>query len=263
MQDRVAVVTGAGSGIGAATARLLASRGAQVFALDIDRASVHAVAELINDDGGMSSPVIVDVADAADVGIAFATIRSQHSHVDFVVNAAASFIAKGLDATTADWDKVLGVNIRGYSNIVQASLPLMLSSDAASIVNVSSISAHIAQPSRWTYNATKGAILSLSRCMAMDLAEHGIRVNVVSPGWIWTNEVARAADGDRKKWEPIWGKYHLLGRLGEAREVATAIAFLLSSESSFITGAEIPVDGGYLSMGPEGLGETAKFAGSA
>lgn len=129
-------------------------------------------------------------------------------------------------------------------------------------MNISSVSAHVAQPNRWTYNACKGAIITLTKCQALDLAPYGIRVNAVSPGWIWTPEVAKAANGDRARWEPIWGRYHMLRRLGEAREVARAILFLCSDDASFITAAELAVDGGYLGMGSEGLGETSAFAGS-
>ncbi|MCK5527429.1 MAG: SDR family oxidoreductase, partial [Candidatus Latescibacteria bacterium] len=106
-----------------------------------------------------------------------------------------------------------------------------------------------------------GAVAQLTRCMAMDLAP-GIRVNTVSPGWIWTREVDKAANFDREKWGPIWGKFHLLRRLGEAEEVATAVAFLLSDEAGFVTGTDLVVDGGYLAMGSEGLGEQSEFAGT-
>ena len=131
------------------------------------------------------------------------------------------------------------------------------------IVNLSSISAHIAQPNRWTYNAAKGAVNQLTRCMAMDLAPYNIRVNTVSPGWIWTREVDKAAGYDRAKWGPIWGKFHMLRRLGEVEECAAPVAFLLSDEASFITATEIMVDGGYCGMGSEGLGEASSFAGSS
>jgi len=129
------------------------------------------------------------------------------------------------------------------------------------VVNMSSISAHIAQPNRWTYNAAKGAVVQLTKCMAMDLAPE-IRVNTVSPAWIWTREVDKAAGNDRGKWGPVWGKFHLLRRLGEVEEVASAVAFLLSGDASFITGTDLFVDGGYLAMGSEGLGEQSSFAGS-
>jgi NAD(P)-dependent dehydrogenase (short-subunit alcohol dehydrogenase family) len=131
-----------------------------------------------------------------------------------------------------------------------------------SIVNMSSISAFIAQPNRWTYNAAKGAVHTLTKCMALDLASYGIRVNSVSPGWIWTREVDNAAGGDRATWEPVWGQYHMLERCGEAVECAGPVLFLFSDDASFITGADLAIDGGYESIGPEGLGKTSKFAGS-
>ena len=133
----------------------------------------------------------------------------------------------------------------------------------SSVVNVASISAHVAQPERWTYNATKAAIVSLTRGQAMDFAGNAVRVNAVSPGWIWTPEVARAAAGDKAdELKRVWSRYHLLGRLGEASEVAEAITFLCSDRASFITGVDLPVDGGYLTMGPEGPGSGSVFAGS-
>ena len=138
----------------------------------------------------------------------------------------------------------------------------MKASGGGAIVNVSSISARIAQPDRWTYNSAKGAVQNLTRCMALDLAPYGIRVNSVSPGWIWTREVEKAAGGNRAKWEPVWGDFHILRRLGETVEVAAAILFLLSPDASFITGADLPVDGGYQALGSEGLGNASQFAGS-
>jgi NAD(P)-dependent dehydrogenase (short-subunit alcohol dehydrogenase family) len=133
------------------------------------------------------------------------------------------------------------------------------------IVNMSSISAHIAQKDRWTYNAAKGAVNQMTKCQALDLSPFNIRVNNVDPAWIWSNETDKAANldgGGRAKWDPIWGKYHMLRRMGLAVEVARPTLFLLSDDASFITGTTLMVDGGYLAMGPEGLGETAVIAGS-
>jgi NAD(P)-dependent dehydrogenase (short-subunit alcohol dehydrogenase family) len=262
LKERVAVVTGAASGIGAATAIELAARGAHVFGIDIDEAGLARMCATVSESGGRAALHVADVSDRRAVDEAMACVELERHRLDIVVNCAASFLAKGIDVTTEDWNHILAVNVRGISNVVQAALPLLQRSGAAAVVNTASISARIAQPSRWTYNTTKGAIVTLTKCMAMDLSLHGIRVNSVSPGWIWTPEVSRAAGGDRERWEPIWGRFHLLRRLGEPKEVANAIAFLCSEEASFITGVDLPVDGGYLAMGPEGLGETSSFAGT-
>ncbi len=265
LRPRVAVVTGAASGIGRATAAMFAARGYVVAALDIaEERLARAAAEVVSSGGAELHPVPVDVADRDRVGAVLDEVAATYGGIDAVVNCAANFLARGIDVTPEEWDAVLRVNVRGISNVVQAAHPHLARSSGAAVVNVSSVSAHVAQPQRWTYNTTKGAIVSLTKCMAMDLAADGIRVNSVSPGWIWTPEVeAAAADGGREQWEPVWGRYHLLRRLGEASEVATAIGFLCSEEASFVTGADLPVDGGYLAMGPEGLGDTSSFAGSA
>jgi len=149
-----------------------------------------------------------------------------------------------------------------YATMIQNYVKFRGKDAPGAIINMSSISGHIAQPNRWTYNAAKGAVIQLTRCAALDLAPK-IRVNTVSPGWVWTDEVEKATQGEgREKWEPVWGKFHLIGRLSEPEEIASVVAFLLSDEASVITGADIYADGGYLAMGSEGLGETSNFAGS-
>jgi NAD(P)-dependent dehydrogenase (short-subunit alcohol dehydrogenase family) len=260
--NQVAVVTGGASGIGEATVREFARSGVRVAIFDIQTERGQAVRDALAAEGHAVESYTVDVSDADACKRAVSTVKAKWGQIDFLVNNAVSFISKGLDVTDADWERSLGVNVRGYANMVQACYPFMREHSASAIVNIASISAHIAQPNRWTYNATKGAIVSMTKCQALDLASDGIRVNAVSPGWIWTPEVAKAANNDRAKWEPIWGRYHVLRRLGEPREVARAILFLCSDDASFITGAELPVDGGYLALGSEGLGETSSFAGS-
>ncbi len=260
---KVAIVTGGASGIGEATAREFAAAGSTAVIVDLNEERGRQVAADLRSHGQSAHFSRLDVSDAEACRVVLKEIIAEVGRVDFLVNDAASFVSKGLDVTTTDWERSLGVNVRGYANMVQACLEPMRAAGGGAVVNVASISGHIAQPNRWTYNATKGAILSLTRCQAMDLAPFHIRVNAVSPGWIWTPEVAKAAGGDRAKWEPVWGRYHLLRRLGEPREVARAILFLCSQDASFITGAELPVDGGYLAMGSEGLGDTSSFAGTA
>ena len=260
--NRVAVVTGGASGIGQATVQEFAQSGARVAIFDIQAERSQQVRDALVAKGGVVDAYTVDVANDEAVSAAIKTVAERWGRIDFLVNNAFSFISRGLDVTPADWERCLGTNIRGYANTVQACYPFLRANPGSAVVNVASISAHIAQPNRWTYNATKGAVVSMTKCQALDLAADGIRVNAVSPGWIWTPEVSKAANGDREKWEPIWGKYHMLRRLGEPREVARAILFLCSDDASFITGTELMVDGGYLGLGSEGLGETSAFAGS-
>jgi NAD(P)-dependent dehydrogenase (short-subunit alcohol dehydrogenase family) len=259
---RVAVVTGGASGIGAATVAEFAGLGVQVALLDINADAGQRLAAEHTQAGHTVRPFTVDVADRAACAAAVAEVMAAWGRVDFLVNNAVSFIAKGLDATPADWERSLGVNVQGYANMVTVCHEPIRRTGGGAIVNLASISGHIAQPNRWTYNASKGAIIAMTKCQALDLAADRIRVNAVSPGWIWTPEVAKAAQGDRAKWEPVWGGYHMLRRLGEAQEVARAIRFLCSDDASFITAAELPVDGGYLGLGSEGLGESSAFAGS-
>lgn len=260
--DAPVVITGAASGIGAATVREFAVEGARVALLDVNGAAADVAARSIRaDTGACTLAVQVDVADFASVQRAVDIVGSAFGPVRVLVNSAVSFIAAGRDATTEQWERSLGVNVRGSAQLTALCSAHM--GPGAAIVNVASVSAHIAQPDRWTYNATKGAIVSMTRCQALDLAPRGIRVNAVSPGWIWTPEVAKAAGGDRAAHEPAWGRFHILRRLGEAREVARAILFVCSDDASFITGSELMVDGGYSALSAEGLGERSSFAGSA
>jgi NAD(P)-dependent dehydrogenase (short-subunit alcohol dehydrogenase family) len=261
--NRVAIVTGGASGIGAATVREFAAEGVRVAIFDINAAGGRNVVETLQAEGHTVAFFPVDVADRQACFDAVQAVDAQWGRIDFLINDAVSFIAKGLDAMPEDWARSLGVNVGGYANMVQACHGPLRRTGGGAIVNLASISGHIAQPNRWTYNASKGAILTMTKCQALDLSPDKIRVNAVSPGWIWTPEVAKAAAGDRAKWEPIWGRYHMLRRLGEAREVARAILFLCSDDASFITATELKVDGGYLGMGSEGLGESSAFAGTA
>jgi NAD(P)-dependent dehydrogenase (short-subunit alcohol dehydrogenase family) len=262
---KVAIVTGGSSGIGRSVVEELCKEGAKVAFTGISEIGLSVERELKD----LGHDVRFHRGDMIEDGFCRSTVQKtadEWGGVNYLVNNAFSFTARGVDAVYDDWYRSFFVGPVGYARMVQYCLPYMSRQEnKASIVNMSSISAHIAQIDRWTYNAAKGAVDQLTKCQALDLARYGIRVNSVSPGWIWTREVERAAQldgGGREKWEPIWGQYHMLGRCGEPIECAGPILFLLSEDASFITGVDLPIDGGYLSMGPEGLGHTTVIAGS-
>lgn len=258
---KVALVTGGTHGIGFAIALELLREGAAVVVsglpadADEGRAAFAAAGH---------SPLIVagDLMAEDFCRELVAQALARHGRIDALVNNAFSFLAKGLEATPEDFARSFGVGPVAFARLIQLVAEPMRRQGGGAIVNVSSISAWIAQPNRWTYNLAKGAVAQLTRCAALDLAPHRIRVNSVSPGWIWTREVDKAAGGDRERWDPIWGQFHMLGRMGHPVEIAGPVLFLLSDDASFITGTDLPVDGGYNALGPEGLGANTKIAGS-
>jgi NAD(P)-dependent dehydrogenase (short-subunit alcohol dehydrogenase family) len=263
-KDKVGIVTGGASGIGRAIAHELCREGAAVLILDMSESGQIIADEFV----AAGYDVLYYYGDVADWDIcrqAAATALEKWGQINYLVNNAFSFTAKGLDATLEDWERSMRVGPIGYARMTQVVAEALKQSGGGSIVNVSSISAFVAQPNRWTYNAAKGAVHNLTKCMAFDLAPYNIRVNSISPGWIWTQEVYKAAGidgGGREKWDPIWGEYHMLRRCGEPIECAAAALFLLSDDASFITATDLAVDGGYMGMGPEGLGKTTVLAGS-
>ncbi|MDF1478600.1 SDR family oxidoreductase [Leifsonia sp. H3M29-4] len=261
LEGRVAVVTGAASGIGAATAEAFAAAGAKVVLVDLNEAALaDQVHRMTSGQAGDLDARAIDITSEDEVAAMLDAVGARWGRIDHVVNCAASFINAGVDATRYEWSRSLDVNVIASAMLTARASAWM--QRGSTVVNIASISAHVAQPQRWTYNATKAAILALTRGQALDLGALGIRVNAVSPGWIWTQEVEKAAGGDRARWEPQWGRFHILERLGEPSEVADAVLFLSGPRSSFITGTELMVDGGYSALGPEGHGDTAQFAGS-
>ncbi len=260
LKNKAAIITGGSSGIGRACVKRLCEEGCSVTFSGISNAGEKTCNEL-SEQGFNVHFIRGDMGEEKFCKELVASAGKHWGQLDYLVNNAFSFTAVGLNATRSDWERVMSVGPIAYATMGQAVLPFFQKQGTGSIVNMSSISAHIAQPERWTYNAAKGAVNQLTRCMALDMAPT-VRVNTVSPGWIWTREVDKAANYDREKWGPIWGRFHMLQRLGTVEECASVVAFLLSNEASFITSAEIMVDGGYRGMGSEGLGDTSSFAGS-
>jgi dihydroanticapsin dehydrogenase len=250
LKSKVAVITGAGAGIGRATADLFTEEGAAVVIAERDEPTGRAAAEQIKQAGGKAIFVRTDVSDEASVARMAAEAVAAFGAIHVLVNNAAIFILKGIDATPEEWRPMLDINIMGPALVAKHVVPAIRRAGGGSIVNLASISSFIAQPNYVTYNTTKAAILGMTRCMAMDLAPDNIRVNSVCPGVVWTQIVAiqaKAMGLDRAAADvhPQWAGAQLIQRCAEPREIAHAILFLASDDASFITGSHLMADGGY------------------
>jgi NAD(P)-dependent dehydrogenase (short-subunit alcohol dehydrogenase family) len=247
VQGKVAIVTGGAAGIGQATAFLLAEEGAKVVVADLDQAAGAETVAQIKAQGGAATFVLTDIAQESDAKRVCAEAVSTFGQLNILVNNAATFVLKGLEATVADWHHSLGVNVIGTALMSRYAAEAMKQSGGA-IVNLGSISSFVAQPSFVTYSATKAALLQMTRNLAMDLAPFKIRVNCVCPGTILTQasyDHMERVGITREEFMAAEGAKHLIHRVGEPREVAYAILFLASDEASFITGTHLMVDGGY------------------
>lgn len=249
--NRIALVTGAASGIGRATAERLASEGARVALLDVDAAAGESVSDAMQHGGHKCIFLHADVSEEEQVRGAVADAAARLGPIDTLINNAAAFVFRSIEATAADWNRVLSVNVMGAAFCVKHVLPEMQRAGKGAIVNLTSISGFIAEANSLTYSTSKAAILGLTRCMALDLARWNIRVNAIAPGWVDTPQLRRdiAREGmtfDQSLQES--GPRHILGRFAQAGEIASAIAFLASDDASFLTGTCLMADGGYTAL---------------
>ena len=245
LQNKVAVVTGASNGIGRATALLFAAEGAQVVITDIDAARLEEVRGLIAGSGAEARAVVGDVSSSDDARAMIAEAVTGFGRVDILVaNAGIIPELDLLTATAADFDHVMAIDGRGMFLCCKFAAEAMLESGGGSIVCLSSISGEAGQKSQAVYGPAKFVASGITKHLAVELATRGIRVNAVAPGTITTEAVKKLSE------EYISGvkAMHPMARLGSPMEVAQAILFLASDDASFITGAVLPVDGGYLAQ---------------
>jgi len=244
--ERVAVVTGAASGMGLAIARHLAARGNRVGLLDLRRDAALGAAGELREKGVAALAVAADVTDRAAVDAALAEVRAQLGPIAIMVTAA------GLDAfdaftgmTTDTWERVLAINLTGTFHCLQAALPDMLEARWGRMVTISSSSAQSGAPRMAHYVASKAGVIGLTKALALELAPHGITVNCIPPGMIDTPMLRRAeAGGNVGNLEKVASRMIPVGRTGTPEEVAAACGFLCSDEAGFITGQVIGVNGG-------------------
>lgn len=248
LKGKVAIVTGAGAGIGQATAEVFGEEGAKVVVADIDSSTAEETAAAIRRKGGTACVVRADISQEADArNISDEAVRA-FGRLDILVNNAATFVLKGFDVTVAEFERSLGVNVIGTTMVTKYAVERMKASGGGAIVNLASISSFVAQPNFFAYSATKAAILQLTRNMAMDVAPFNIRVNCVCPGTILTAASYRHMQNVGINFEQFnadEGAKTFLKRVGQPREVAYPILFLASEEAAYITGTSLMIDGGY------------------
>ena len=248
LQGKNAIVTGGGAGIGRAAAERFAAEGASVMIAELDESAGAEAVEAIKRKGGEAVCFKTDVSDAESVESMVSAAVAEFGSLDILVNNAAAFVFGKIEEVTAeDWAKVLGVNVLGYAHAVRLALPHLKAAGRGVIVNVASMSSFIAQPGFVPYNTSKGAVAQMTRCLAMDLAPDNIRVNMVCPGPIYTQASERHMDFlgiSREEGRREFGRDTLMKRMGEPSEVASGILFLASDEASYVTGAQLVIDGG-------------------
>ncbi len=241
LEGKVAIVTGAGSGIGKAAAIMFAVEGAKVVCADITGAEEQTAAGI----GANAIAVRTDVSKVADVKDMVEKSVAAFGRLDVLFNNAG---IEGMQAPTADYDeaefdRVINVNLKGVFFGMKYAIPHMLSAGGGSIINTSSVAGLVGFPNIVAYCASKGGVVQMSKTTALEYATQGIRVNAICPGVIWTPMVARFSGGSEAGKEAM-GEMEPVGRLGTAEEVAALALYLASDESAFTTGAAIPIDGG-------------------
>src|SRR5690349_6858909 len=247
LEQRVAVITGAGSGIGQAMARLFAGEGARILAADVNESAAQETARMITEAGGTCRTFAVDVSRPEQVRAMIEAAIAAFGRIDILCNNA------GIGSTTDvvecepdEWDRVMTVNVKSVYLGCKYAIPHMLAQGGGVIVNTASVAGMVGLPKRASYSASKGAVIALTRQVAVEYVEQGIRVNCLCPGTVdspWVGRLLQQAD------DPVAARQALvarqpLGRLGTPDEIAAAALYLVSDDAAFITGTGLVIDGG-------------------
>jgi len=253
--NKVVIVTGGGYGIGESTAKSFGDEGASVTVLDIDEDAGRRTVDSIKSNGGKALFVLGDVSQGSDCERAVNETVNAFGGVDILFNNAGiqppDWYVKIEEYSEEMWDKIIGVNLRGYFLMMKYALPEIRKRGSGSVINVASVHSFQSQKGVPAYDASKGAIVALTKQVALDYAEDNIRILAVCPGAMDTKLLRTMAEreADPEKAVEDWGKTHPLGRIGTGQDIANMALFLASEKASFMTGESVLVDGGYMALG--------------
>ena len=249
LEKKIAFVVGAANGIGRATALAFAAAGAHVACADVEEPGAKATAADIERSGGQAVPVPLDVTDGASCRAAVAAAVERFGGLDVLFYGAADMdkTATVLELDEAAWDRVIRINLTGAFLMVKAAIPAMIARGGGSVILIASQLGRVGSPGRPAYCATKGALIQLAKVLAIDHAAQGIRANTLSPGAIETRRMLRRYK-DMDEARKDMGPKHLLNRLGRPEEIARAAVYLASDASTFMTGSDLLIDGGYTAI---------------
>jgi 2-keto-3-deoxy-L-fuconate dehydrogenase len=249
LQNKTAVITGAGSGIGKSVALLFASQGAEVHIVDVNETQANEAAKEIKAKNGKAFAHVVDVSNQQQV----VNLFQQIARADILVNSAGiSHVGKADTTNAADFERLFNVNVKGVYNCLYAAIPLMKKNNGGSILNMSSVAAVVGLPDRFAYSMTKGAVAAMTLSVAKDFLADNIRCNCISPARVHTAFVdgflAKNYPGKEKEMFDKLSKTQPIGRMANPDEIAHLVLYLCSEEASFITGCDYPIDGGFIKL---------------
>lgn len=252
LEGKVAVITGAGSGIGRATALVFAQQGARVGVIDVNGSAAQETVEKIAADGGRALAASADIVRSEQVSAAFDRIVDEWGAIDVLYNnAGTNSSGSVITSTEDDWDRCMAINVKGTFLCSQVAARVMQAAGRGSIINQGSVAALVGIANFAAYCASKGAVVALTRSMSVDLAPHGVRVNAICPGTVYTPlmepMLTARGGGDLQKGLAMTVSKYPIGRLGTPEEIAQVALFLAGDESSFMTGSVITADGGMTS----------------
>lgn len=247
LENKVAIVTGAGRGLGAAMAKGLSEAGASVLVADIDLQTATSTAELINQAGGKALPFSVDVGNADDVKAMVGACVNHFGTVDILVNnAGINRRNPCTEMSEEDWDAVIRVNLKGTFLCAREAGKVMVAKKSGKVINIASLLATVAQPNRGPYASSKGAVAQFTKVLALEWAPYNINVNAIAPGYVATELNTKLME-DKKVYDEITARIPM-GRWAEPEEIIGALIYLASDASSYVTGQLINIDGGYLCL---------------